>query len=221
MSEQQPQVYRSSGDSALRGCLIGCLVFFVGTLILVAILGFAAYSFVGGVMNQFTSETPRELPVVALPQEQKDLLFGKVDTFGQALNNNDLTLQPLELTGDEINTLLREYPDGQNGVDWITVQIIDGIIRADVSVPLAEMGLGNRFLNGSGEIKLEFQDGKLQLFMNSIEVDGQSLPAQFLSALQQQNLAQQMTADPKTQAILDKIQSVQVLEDRILITPAP
>lgn len=217
----QPQIYRTKGDSALRGCLIGCLAFFGGALILAALLVFVAYNFFSGVVDKFTAEAPREIPAVVMSQEEKDLLFGKADTFGRALTSDDLPLEPVSFTGDEINVLLREYPTPHDTYNWISVQIIDGIIRADVSVPLAEMGLGDRYLNGSGELEAQMENGELKVFINSLEVDGQPLPGQFLAGLRQYNLAQDVVADPQSQKVLDQIGSIKVEDDRLVIIPAP
>ncbi len=217
----QPEIYRTKSDSALRGCLIGCLAFFGGALILAVLLFFVAYNFLSGVVDNFTSEAPREIPAVVMSQEEKDLLFGKADTFGRALTSDDLPLEPVSFTGDEINVLLREYPTPHDTYNWISVQIIDGIIRADVSVPLKEMGLGDRYLNGSGELEAQMENGELKVFINSLEVDGQPLPGQFLAGLRQYNLAQDVVADPKSKQMLDQIASIKVEGDQVIITPVP
>ncbi len=222
MSETvQPEMYRTTGDSALRGCLIGCLAFFGGSLVLAGLLFFVAYNFFSGVLDKFTAEAPREVPAVVLTQEEKDLLFGKTDTFGRALTSDALALEPISFTGDEINTLLREYPAPHDGYDWISVQIVDGIIRADVSLPLKEVGLGNRYLNGSGELEAHMENGELRVYINSLEVDGQPLPGQFLAAMRSYNLAQDILADPKSRQVLDQIESIKVEGDRLIINPKP
>ncbi|MFM1920425.1 MAG: hypothetical protein RLZZ303_2059 [Candidatus Hydrogenedentota bacterium] len=216
-----PQIYRAKGDSALRGCLIGCLALVFAGLLLVGLLLFAVYNLLSGVMDEFTAEAPRELPVAELPELDKELLFGKVDTFGRALTGNDLALEPLELTGEEINVLLREYPQPHSTYDWIAVSIVDGLLRADLSLPLEPFGLRGRYLNGSGELETRLSGGQLAVYINRIEVNGQPLPGQMLAFLRQWNLAQDMVADAQTQQVLDRIESIQIIDNRLVITPVP
>lgn len=216
-----PLPYPQKNSSVLRGCLLGCLVIFVGIGVL-AVLAFAAlYTIVSGAMEDFTTETPREIPSVSISEEQKEQLFGKVDMFANALEGKDAPLETLELTAEEINVLLREYPNPNSDFQWVHVEIVDDALRGEISMPLDEFNLPGRFLNGSGELLVTMMDGQLEVVLNSLEVDGKSLPIQLLSMLRDFNLARDVNNDTSVRRSLERIDSIVVRDGKLVITPKP
>ena len=220
MSDQQvpPVFLKPKGDSALRGCMIGCLAVFAGLLVLCALVGFVAYNAFSRVLDEFTSPTPVEIPAVVMTEEQKELLFGKVDMFSHQIDGNG-PLETLELTADEINVLLRDYPGPGQNSQWVRVDIVDDILRAEVSLPLEQVGLGDRYLNGAGELIASLNNGQLNVIINSFEVDGQPLPGQALAVMRNLNLAQNFTQDPSAKQALALIDTIEVRDGKLIITP--
>lgn len=216
-----PLPYPQKESSILRGCLLGCLVILVGIGVLAVLALAAVYSLVSGVMEDFTTESPREIPAVSIPEEQKALLFGKVDMFANAIEGKEAPLETLELGADEINVLLREYPEPNADFQWLHVTIVDDALRGEISMPLEELGLPGRYLNGSGEIVATLVDGDLKVVLNSLEVDGKSLPIQMLTMLRDFNFAQDANKDPKVRRSLERVESIVVRDGKLVITPTP
>jgi hypothetical protein len=207
--------------SMLKGCLIGCAVVLGGFVVLVGVVVFAAYNFASGVLEDFTATAPRSFPAVEVAQEQRDLLFGKVDMFANALEGKDAPLETLELSEEEINLLLREYPNGDNGLNWLQVDIVGDALRGEISLPLEDFSLPGRYLNGSGELVVSLDGGQIQVFLNSLEVDGQSLPIQALSMLRGYNLALEANQDLQVRNALERIESITVRDGKLVIQPKP
>ena len=123
------------------------------------------------------------------------------------------------LTADEINVLLRDYPGPGQNSQWVRVDIVDDILRAEVSLPLEQVGLGDRYLNGAGELIASLNNGQLNVIINSFEVDGQPLPGQALAVMRNLNLAQNFTQDPSAKQALDLIDTIEVRDGKLIITP--
>ncbi len=205
----------------LKGCLLGCAVLCTGFAVVLGILIYAAYNVATGLLDDYTATAPRVFPLVEIPDEQRDLLFGKVDMFANALEGKDAPLPVLELTADEINLLLQQYPGGGNGLNWLRVDIVGEALRGEISLPLGEFSLPGRYLNGSGEMTVRVNGGQLQVFLNSLEVDGRSLPIQALTMLREYNLALDANNDPQVRSALERVDSIEVRDGKLVITPKP
>jgi hypothetical protein len=64
-------------------------------------------------------------------------------------------------------------------------------------------------------------DGDLKVVLNSLEVDGKSLPIQMLTMLRDFNFAQDANKDPKVRRSLERVESIVVRDGKLVITPTP
>ena len=60
-------------------CLMGCLVFALFTVVVVAVVGFVIHRFVTNVVETYTDAEPIELPVVEATPDVRDVGTGLAD----------------------------------------------------------------------------------------------------------------------------------------------
>src|SRR5580704_5331007 len=158
MATNDPEFYQSPKFSAeppaaaprQRGCFFyGCIIASVLALlvaIMVAIGIYIGYRFLNQLVDEYTATAPRELPKVEMPAEKRQALKDRVEAFRKAIDTGT-PIEPLVLSGDEINTLLEEHPI-LHGKIFVTIG--GEKVKAQVSIPLESIGLpmlGGRYLN--------------------------------------------------------------------------
>ncbi len=103
--------------------------------------------------------------------------------------------------------------------------LIDGdTLKGQVSLPLDKIGLPGlkgRYFNGKATFHASLRDGVLVVTAESGEVNGRPLSEQFLAGIRGKNLAEDATKNPDNAALLAKLESVQVKDGKIIITPKP
>ncbi len=202
-----------------HGCLFyGCLT----VLILGLVGGIATYFGVRHVIKklvvEYTDTSPLELPAVALSQEQQDALKTRIDTFKAALDGKGV-VQPLHLSADEINALIAEDPELKGHAH---VAIESNRVKATLSLPMDKLplpGAGGRYLNGTALLNVALVNGQLFVTAQSVEVKGKPLPEDFMAGLRSRNLAENAIKDPETAAMLAKIESLDIKDGEVIITP--
>jgi hypothetical protein len=212
-----PEPYESPRE---RGCFFyGCIIASVlAVLFLVAmgVLLYVLYRAVGQLVDEYTATVPRELPKVEMPAEKRQTLKERVEAFRKAIDTGT-PIEPLVLTGDEINALLEENPVLHGK---IFVAIEGEKVKAQVSIPLESIGvpmLGGRYLNGEAELKASLSEGVLIVTLESFEVNGKHPPSQFLDSLRTQNLAKDAYKDPKNAEQIRKLESIAIKDGKIII----
>ena len=96
-----------------RGCFFyGCVIASVLAVLLIialAVLAFVFMRWFSGVVEEWTSPTPAELPRVQISEEERKSARERVDAFRKALDAGTAT-DPLVLTSDDLNALDRGKP---------------------------------------------------------------------------------------------------------------
>lgn len=212
-----PPLPKSSSN--VNGCLIGCLVVLVVGVLGVGILAFTVYKTVGGTLTAYTEETPRELPALTLSEEQVTAANEKIAQFEAAL---DIGVGPREFsfTGDELNVMLRSSEPGQFFGESIYVTIANGEVRGEVSFDLGTVipFLDGRYANGSATFDIYTEDGMLHVYVDSFQVKGEAASEEFMDGVRSQNMALEIADDPEFRAWIEKIESIRVEGDRLIVT---
>lgn len=215
-----PPLLQPKKSSAGKWLGIGCLVL----LALLVLGGFIAYAlvktFLSGLVDQYTDAQPRAIPALAMPANQAQAVCARVDAFQAALKAGQAT-QPLTLSGPDINALIKYHPAWSNMADKVNVSIEGSKIRGEVSIPLDALfkQAKGRYLNGTGVITVQLVDGRLFIFLDSLEVKGQALPEEFMKAFRSENLAQNVNTDEKSAEAIAKFESISVQNGKIVIVP--
>ncbi len=203
-----------------RGCFFyGCIIASVMAVLMVILVGvgaFLTYRFVGRLVDEYTSTTPRELPKVEMPPEQLKTLKERVDSFKEAVNTGTPT-EPLVLTSDDLNALIAENPE-LKGIVYVKLE--GNEVKGQLSLPLDKLNVGmvrGRYLNGEADFKASLSEGVLIVTLESIEVNGQKIPDEFLTEIRKQNLAKDTYKDEKTSEMIRKLESLEIKDGKIIL----
>jgi hypothetical protein len=212
-TEQQPIKRR-------RGCLFyGCLTSCILVLVVLAglILGYLK------ILNSFTDTKPTALPTVDMSDAEMQQVRQRVDSFRNDVRSAHPT-QPLSLSANELNALIATDPNLKALKGKVYVNIEDSQVKGQVSVPTADVGLGifkHRYINGSGSFNIALTNGALFLSLQSLAIKGRPIPEKYMQQVRAQNLAQGINDDPKSSAGLNKLKSIEVKDNKIVIVPTP
>ena len=213
--EQQQQTKRRKG-CLFYGCLGGLVV-----LLAMVLAGLIGLHYAKKMYYEFTDSQPAELPQIKLSQPEIEQLRHRVDDFSEAVRTGKHT-RALTLNGDEVNALIATDKNFQQLKSKFYVSIEDDQVKAQMSVPLDELGLHifkGRYLNGSGSFTFRFRNGFLYLNAQDIRVKGKPLPDVYSQSIRKQNLARDVNSDPKATDALKHIQSISVTNSELVIVP--
>ncbi|HVM47437.1 MAG TPA: hypothetical protein VMU04_05385 [Candidatus Acidoferrum sp.] len=210
---------------ARRGCFFyGCISGLV-LLLVIAILGVIAFNYgkkkLSAMVNQYTDTQPMALPTVQMSSADAAKLKQRFEEFQQAMRAGR-PAPPLELTADDINELIATS-QGKNSLKGkFYVSFAGDRVKGELSLPLADIGwkmFRNRYLNGSGTFNVSLQHGVLFVSPQTLEVKGKPLPEMYMQSLRAVNFAAGLTNQPNTMTVLQNLESVQVKEGKLIVTP--
>ncbi|MGP0062434.1 MAG: hypothetical protein ACLQGP_02370 [Isosphaeraceae bacterium] len=233
MSTTDPDFYQSKpfspeGDASQprqRGCLFyGCLITGILALLLAIAIGtitFLLYRSFTQFVEENTATAPRELPKVEASPEERVAIKKKLKGFEKVVDANE-PVQTLVLTANELNALIDENPDlkGQ-----IYLDIEGDRIKGKLSIALDKFSrvfekigikmLRGRYFNGEVELSGSFSDGSLKLDIESLEVNGRSLPEPAVTQIN--DMIIQFSKDPEVADEARKIDSIEVKDGKVII----
>lgn len=209
LTKPAPKQGPTSGNALLWGCLAATAI------MVVCAIAVAASIFFGGrhLLNKFTDDEPMELPVVEMEQEAYDALAERVKAFAEALDAGE-SIEPLQLNEIDINALIQNHPNWTDASGHLYISIEDDIVRGKISIPF-----GDRYLNADGTFELRFERDQLFVYIKDASVKGESVPEFFLSGMRDQNMAEDMMSNPDTQAFFENIDTLEVTDGKIVVTP--
>jgi len=203
-----------------RGCFFyGCLT---STILLLVVLAGLVLGYLK-ILNTFTDTKPAALPSVNMSDSEIQQVRQRVDAFRENIRSARST-PPLSLSSDELNALIATDPNLKAFKGELYVTIEDNQVKGQVSVPTSQVGLGifkHRYLNGSGTFSVSLTNGTLNVRAQSLSVKGKPIPEKYMQQVRAQNLAQSYNDDPKISVGLNKLQSIEVKDGKLVIVPAP
>lgn len=199
-----------------RGCFFyGCLFAAVGgglaLLLLVALAATTLY-FANQGINQYTSESPVPISQVSLTDDQKKDVQDRWGAFKKAVENGENA--EIVLTADDINSLIESQPELKGTV---YIKLKDEKATGEISYPVNIPLKGKRYINGTGTITAELADGKLDVRIQDLEVNGKQLPPEVKTQLGSENIAKDFTRNPKNAKMISKIESVKIKDSKVYI----
>jgi hypothetical protein len=100
---------------------------------------------------------------------------------------------------------------------------IDGNrLKGQVSLPLAELGLPifrGRYLNGTGIFAVSIHRGDLLVTADSLVVKNKPLPAVYMDKIRSENLAANLSSNPRASVALNHLQDVRVGDGKLILVP--
>ncbi len=205
-----------------RGCFFyGCViagVLAVLMIIALAVLAFFAMRFFSGLVEEWTSPVPAELPRVQVSDEERKSVRERVDAFRKALEEGTAA-DPLVLNSDDLNALIEENPNLRGR---LFVRVEGDKLKAQISFPLEKLKIGmlkGRYLNGEAELKAALSDGILVVTLETLEVNGKPPPERFLAELRKQNLAKDAYDNPDNAEMIRRFESLEIKDGTIILKP--
>ena len=211
--EAEPPKKKSKWGCILGGCLGVVVIGAIG----MGVAGFIGWRMLAGQVEKYTSDTPRELPVVEYSDEQMQELQAKLDRIKNASQNGEVA-EPLVLTADDINALLAKEEDFRGRV---AVRIENGQFVADVSIPTDKIPGGKgRFFNGSATANASLRNGRLDVNIDQASVNGEPVPEQYMAGIRAENIAKDLNKEEKVTEVLELFESGEIDGDKVILTPA-
>lgn len=195
------------------GC--GCALALV---VLVLVLGIAAYLMVSNVVEMYSDKAPKQLPVSAATPEEYQAIQTRIAAFRDAVKQGT-PVEPLVLTGEEINAVIAYDPEWAPMKGRVHVSIDGDKITCETSFPLDKLGFSGRYFNGSVSVSSRMENGTMQMHVESAEVNGKPAPEQIMAAWRTQNLAENLNKNPELGPALEALESIEVKDGTIVFTP--
>jgi hypothetical protein len=201
----------------------GCLAVILVLLLLAALTGGIGYfTYKKGV--SLTSTSPKTVQTFDGGDAVYQGAEQKLTTFNQAVQQD----QPgaLELTADEINTLIARAPDlAANGVH-IFITLTGDKAHAQVSLPTSMLPAGilkDRYVNGEVDFTPAFDsaDKSLTLILHSLQIGDETVPESELPMLQSQFIAPAINAacqgSPAIKEMLSRTTEISVHDGKLVV----
>ena len=195
---------------------IGCVVVFLLTIAVAGICLLGARHLV----MKYTDTAALNLPASDATDQEVEALITRMSAFGQAIRNNELSA-PLELTARDINTMIQKNPAVTNVPFRMNITIENQDICGQASIPMSLISplLKGRWLNGSITFRVQLVADRLFVFVQDMTVKGEKMSDEFLKKLRQKNLAETANENQDLQQTLAKIESIDVRDGILVITP--
>lgn len=216
----------SEGKSSFgaKNCIVyGCVTMLVMGVVVILVAFFGARYGFRKLVDNYTSPTPIKMPAVQLAPNEIMVLTNRLDAFKVEASTNASEIT-FSLDANEINALLNTLPELLPYKDTLSVGIKEDVIKAQISLPLDALNLSalkGKFLNGNADVKVSVINGKLDVRLSNLEVNGNKASGAFMTQLQNENLAQDLKLDPDSQRVLERVESIKVEQGRVVIKVKP
>jgi hypothetical protein len=200
------------------GCLILALLAFL-VLALVAAVGYIGYA----QMSALTSSVPLAVPSFDGGDEMYNSAVQKVTAFDHDLHDHQAAM--LQLSGDEINTLIARDPYFTKNKVLLYVTLADNDVSVKTSIPTSLILYGilpGRYLNGTTSFGLNFDSTgrNLNLDLQSLQIGEKEMPQNALPTIQTEinpALNQLLQRDPDLKLLLEEAKSIEIQGNELVI----
>lgn len=211
MSDQQ-----NSG----MGCFLkGCLTLVIVGLLLAGIVGGGIYYYYGKLVETVTSDKPATIKVDQPTDSQFNTASTKFNNIVNAWNvGHEATV---ELSATDLNALVARHPSFARLRGKVYFTINNSDLGIETSMPLDVIPLSKlkgRYFNGRMVTFFELANGEVRLRPKLVEANGNSVPAQVLDQIDQNQLNQEIRKDKDAAAAIDRIKSIRVTANSLVIT---
>ncbi len=216
------------------GCFVkGCLLTI--TILMLCGVGIGAVGlFLYKSAHAYYTEQPVPVRAFAATDEQYQAVLAKLQPFNEAMNEGRAAT--VELTADDLNTLIARQPQLAALRGRTFMDIVNGQLVVDLSFPLTDDNSpAQRYINARTTFDASFATGKLTLALRHVsplqgEANEGLLPSMlrspsFLQAYSDKlnrdlngSLHDQARTDPQTGDILGKLRTMVITGDKLVAT---
>ncbi|MFP6581257.1 MAG: hypothetical protein VCD00_01735 [Candidatus Hydrogenedentota bacterium] len=203
------------GNCALYGCAGVVVVGLIG----VVTIGFVVRQAFNELKEKYTATEAVELPSIEVSDTERDATIERVDTWVAALESDEATTQ-LILTEHDVNVLIEYHEELENLSGKVYLTLDESTVHGEMSYPLdAIPGFSGRYFNGSATFEVSLANNRLVVYVIEASVGGEAVPDEFISGVRNENLAQEMHNNPETREVIESLESVEVVDGTLIITP--
>lgn len=200
-----------------RGCLFwGCLTAIILSVLAVAAVGLVTYS-TAKYLRKFTSDAPADLPTYTSQPGDAERITQQIEIFRKAVDEGTSGVT-LVLTADDINAVIASDENLKEIRDKVHIKIEGDKMTAEACIPLEGVPMfSGLYLNGTITMKASMDDGILMVTMDSMTVNGEPIPEQFMAALRKENFAKEMYKDTEKAELLRRVKDVRVQDGKLIL----
>ncbi|MEX2580684.1 MAG: hypothetical protein WD342_16625 [Verrucomicrobiales bacterium] len=216
-----------NGGKVAIGCGVGCLaVLVVGGIIAYFIFTTVKTRIAEGVEN-YTAVQPVAIEPPRIAENEIEDAIARFDAFRGAMDRGEQAA-PLVLTDDDINALLFHHPSFKEVAGKTKVSIENDQLKSTVSLNLDDLEIPVKFIadavegkyfNGEVTLSIDMVAGRPTAFIENLEVNGMSPPEEAMAAFGQENLLKEARTDPEMKKFFDKIEELEIENNRLVIVP--
>ena len=212
--------------SGVNWWLIGGLAFALALALGIVGLVVGAKAWASNTVERYTAVGPAKLPALTTTDADWRALQRRLGQFKRLVDAGEPA--QLELTGEDLNTIIRRSPKHGEFKDLVWLNIDGDQIIGRVSVPLKNVEtpmlkgmLEGRWLNGEATFYLGLSNGKASLHMNDLKVNDLPIPARFKARFGKQNLLEKSYEDPEFRRLVGQFESITVADGKLKIAVKP
>ena len=213
----QPQAQPAKRGCFFWGCIIS-IILFVCFLIVMAVLAFLGKK-VFDIGMSYLAEEPAEIAIYEPTPDEAEAVQEKFRNVREGVKARKG--ERYSFSGNELNALIATDPEFKElrGRAYLTIE--DGQITTDASIPLGELTgiqlFKGRYVNGKVQLEITATNGRLQVFLQEIEINGKKVPEQFMAAISKENIAKKLANDSDFQNAMRNIERIDVSDGKIVI----
>jgi hypothetical protein len=209
-------------NTSRRSCLFYGGVTGVILLVLVLAAIFLGLHTAKKLFNQFTDTKPMPMPTVSMTPVQIAAVQQRFESFRDDVRAHKST-QPLTLSAEDLDALLQSEPDfaAMKGKLYVT-GIQSNSVEAKISLPMDEIGLPafkGRYLNATASLSISLRNGVLRIVPQSVSAKNRPLQPVYMEQVKKQNLAKDINRDPRASVALDRLQSIEIQNNQVVVVP--
>ena len=219
----QPPVVVVHKRGGGMGCFaIGCIVALILVIVAIAVVAGIGYFTYTGV-SKMTSDQAAAIPSFDGGDAMYEEATNKVNAFQKAAEGNQAAR--LELTADEINTLISHNPDYAHSSYKVFVTLKGDAATVDVSMPTSALPVSvfpGRYINAEAELVPSFDatSKNLNIILRRMKVGGNPMAQEQLAPIQMEMnplLNVQLKRSSDADAILQHATSVAIQDNKLVI----
>lgn len=205
------------------GCLgCGCLILVILVLLFLGLVATGSYMIYREALS-ITSTTASTVQTFDGGDDMYNRAKQKLTDFDHDLHNN--LAAKIELSADEINTLIARNPDFSKNNIHLFVTITNGKAEVQTSFPTGVFTRGllkDRYLNGDTSFGLTFDPTAktLDVDLQSLQINGEDLPKENLPLIQTKinpALNRILQGSPECKSVLDQAKSIEIKDNELVI----
>ncbi len=212
-----------------RGCLFyGAITMALVFLGVIAGIYFGMRKAILTAVASYTSSAPAPIPQLQISPQERERIARELARQAQQISQGTGPAQ-VDLSEKELNVLIAESPEMKAYSQQIYLQPEGDKLKAQLSVPLDQFehwralarkiggDMNNRYVNGTALLNVGITNGALSLSMADLVVNGKSLPEEFTKRMQSQNFAAPANSNAQAQAVLQRVEGIEVRDGKVQV----